>query len=291
MSCHRFVRHTIAAAVLALVGVACAPAPSATSTAVPVSTPTITAPTPASSPTPTRDPNAPPQRYTYRVVAVYPHDRAAFTQGLVYHAGELYESTGLYGQSSLRRVQLETGEVLQRHDLDTRYFAEGLALVEDRLIQLTWRERTGFVYDRNGFALLAEWSYPTEGWGLTYDGAHLIMSDGSATLRFLDPQTFTVQREVTVTDRGQPVRLLNELEYVNGEVWANVWQTDFVVRIDPQSGTVKGMIDFSGLLSPEDRALPVDVLNGIAYDAQGDRIFVTGKLWPKLFHVEIVAVE
>lgn len=198
----------------------------------------------------------------------------------------LYESTGLYGRSSLRRVALETGEVLQQRDLPAEYFGEGLALFDGRLIQLTWQNNTGFVYDAASFALQQTWTYPTEGWGLTHDGAHLIMSDGSATLRFLDPRTFQAQREVLVTDGGRPVGLLNELEYVNGEVFANVWQTDWIARIDPQTGRVLGWIDLSGLLAPEERQA-ADVLNGIAYDAQNGRLFVTGKLWPKLFEITL----
>ncbi|BCX05216.1 MAG: glutaminyl-peptide cyclotransferase [Candidatus Roseilinea sp.] len=224
--------------------------------------------------------------YTYTVVNAYPHDPGAFTQGLVYAGGVLYESTGLYGRSSLRRVALETGEVLQQRDLPAEYFGEGLALFDGQLIQLTWQNNTGFVYDAESFELQQTWAYPTEGWGLTHDGAHLIMSDGSATLRFLDPTTFKVQREVQVTDGGQLVVRLNELEYVNGEVFANIWQTDWVARIDPQTGRVLGWIDLSGLLTPEERQ-GVDVLNGIAYDAQNDRLFVTGKLWPKLFEITL----
>ncbi len=286
-----FSQLTAVAATLMLAA-ACTAAQSPAPAIAPLPTPTHTPhPTPTPQATSPHAPEAAPRRYTYRVVASYPHDRAAFTQGLVYHNGELYESTGLYGQSSLRRVKLETGEVVQRLNLDARYFAEGLALVGERLIQLTWRERTGFVYDRASFASLAEWSYPTEGWGLTYDGTHLVMSDGSAMLRFLDPHTFAVRREVTVTTYGRPVTMLNELEYINGEVWANVWQTDLVVRINPLSGAVTGVIDFSGLLSEEDRTEPVDVLNGIAYDADDDRLFVTGKLWPKLFQVVLIALD
>jgi glutamine cyclotransferase len=227
-------------------------------------------------------------QFGYEVIATHPHDREAFTQGLVFDDGVLYESTGLNGRSSLRKVNLQTGEVLQRRDIDPQYFAEGLTLFNDQFIQLTWQSNKGFVYDKATFAPLREWSYPTEGWGLTHDGKQLIMSDGSATLRFLNPETFAVEREVTVTEGGQPVVRLNELEYVNGEVFANVWQTDLIARIDPQTGRVNGWIDLSGLLSPADRAQPVDVLNGIAYDAAGDRLFITGKLWPKLFEIKLV---
>jgi glutamine cyclotransferase len=238
------------------------------------------------SPLPTPESSPAVVTYTYAVVNAYPHDPGAFTQGLVYADGVLYESTGLYGRSSLRRVALETGEVLQHHDLPAEYFGEGLTLFDGRLIQLTWQNHIGFVYDAASFALQQTWTYPTEGWGLTHDGAHLIMSDGSARLRFLDPTTFQVQREVLVTDGGRPVVWLNELEYVNGEVFANVWQTDRIARIDPKTGRVLGWIDLSGLLAPEERR-SADVLNGVAYDAQNGRLFVTGKLWPKLFEITL----
>ncbi|MCL6511898.1 MAG: glutaminyl-peptide cyclotransferase [Anaerolineae bacterium] len=276
---------------------ACSAAPTAPwPAATPASVPTATAaaglaPTgrPAILPTPTATLQPAPAAitYTYAVVNVYPHDPGAFTQGLVYADGVLYESTGLNGRSSLRRVALETGEVLQRRDLAPEYFGEGLALFNDRLIQLTWQNNIGFVYDANSFEPLQTWAYPTEGWGLTHDGTHLIMSDGSATLRFLDPYTFAVQREVMVTDGGRPVARLNELEYINGEVFANVWMTDWIARIDPHTGRVLGWVDLSGLLAPEERA-GTDVLNGIAYDPQGGRLFVTGKLWPKLFEITLV---
>lgn len=226
-------------------------------------------------------------QYGYEIIATYPHDRDAFTQGLVYDNGVLFESTGLNGRSSLRKVNLQTGEVLQRRDIDPLYFAEGLTLFNDQLIQLTWQSNKGFVYDKSTFAPLREWSYPTEGWGLTHDGEQLIMSDGTSTLRFLNPETLAVEREINVTDQGQPVVRLNELEYVNGEIFANVWQTDLIARVDPQTGRVNGWIDLSGLLSPAER-IGTDVLNGIAYDPAGDRLFVTGKLWPKLFEIKLV---
>ncbi|MCS7089091.1 MAG: glutaminyl-peptide cyclotransferase, partial [Thermoflexales bacterium] len=225
--------------------------------------------------------------YGYEVVAVYPHDPQAFTQGLVYAEGRLFESTGLWGRSSLREVQLESGVVLRQHNLAPEFFGEGLALVGDRLIQLTWQNGVGFVYDRDTFALLAEWRYSTEGWGLTFDGQHLIMSDGTPVLRFLDPQRFEVVRTVHVRDGDRAVERLNELEFIEGEVWANVWQTDWIARIDPRDGRVVGWVDLSGLLPEADRQQPVDVLNGIAYDAQNKRVFVTGKLWPKLFEIRL----
>lgn len=226
--------------------------------------------------------------YDYEVVAEYPHDPAAFTQGLVYEDGVLVEGTGLRGRSSLREVDLETGQVLQSIQLPEQYFGEGVAVLGDRIYQLTWQENTGFVYDRDTFELVGGFTYPMEGWGLTDDGKQLIMSDGTSTLYFLDPETLEIIGSVPVTDTGRPVIRLNELEYVEGEVFANVWQTDWIVRIDPQTGQVLGWIDLAGLLPAEDRQQPVDVLNGIAYDDQMDRLFVTGKWWPKLFQIELV---
>jgi glutamine cyclotransferase len=226
--------------------------------------------------------------YGYRIVNTYPHDARAYTQGLVFRDGVLYESTGLNGRSSLRKVKLETGEVLQERDVDAKYFAEGLTDWQNRLIQLTWRSNVGFVYDMATFAPLTTFSYTGEGWGLTNDGKRLIMSDGAAAgqLRFLDPSTLRETGRVTVRDAGAPIAYLNELEYMKGEVLANVYQTDRVCRIDPATGRVTGWIDLSGLLAPADRA-GTDVLNGIAYDARGDRLFVTGKLWPRLFEIKL----
>jgi glutaminyl-peptide cyclotransferase len=237
------------------------------------------------------DPEAETPVYGYRVIAEFPHDPDAFTQGLLYHDGFLYESTGVYGASSLRRVDLETGRVLQQVDLPADYFGEGLALWGERLIQLTWQENTGFLYDRETFQLLDQFSYPGEGWGLTHDGQRLIMSDGTAELRFWDPDTLEEIGRVTVRDHQGPVNMLNELEYVRGEVYANVWMSDRIARIDPASGRVIAWIDLAGLLSAADRQGRVDVLNGIAYDAAGDRLLVTGKWWPKLFHIELVPPE
>lgn len=231
------------------------------------------------------------QHMTYEVIRTYPHDPAAFTQGLLYHEGYLYESTGLYGQSSLRKVVLETGEVLQRVDLPPEFFAEGLALWEDRLIQLTWLEGTGFIYALEDFALFGQFTYPTEGWGLTHDGQRLIMSDGSHKLFFLDPGSMQITGFVEVTDQGQPVDRLNELEYIRGEVFANVWLTDEIVRVDPTSGQVLGRIDLSGILQEAQITQPVDVLNGIAYDPDRNRLFVTGKQWPLLFEIRLVPIE
>ena len=221
------------------------------------------------------------------VVARYPHDPNAFTQGLLFHDDSLYESTGSPDRivSSLRRVDIETGRVEQRHDIDSRYFAEGLALVGDRLFQLTWQQNVAFVYDLD-FRQIATHEYAGEGWGLTYDGELLIMSDGTSTLRFIDPADFSVRRTVTVTDEGLPRDRLNELEYIDGEVWANIWYADMVARIDPDDGRIVGWVDLSALY-PADRRDADAVVNGIAWDPESDRIFVTGKLWPAIFEIRI----
>jgi glutamine cyclotransferase len=247
-------------------------------------------PTPVeSAPASHAPPAAPAATYGYAVRGIYPHDRAAFTEGLAIDAGMLYEGTGLNGQSELRRVDLATGTVLQRCTLPATYFGEGITVAGDKIYQLTYITHTGFVYDKNSFALLQTFSYPTEGWGLTDDGQRLIMSDGTATLRFLDPDTLQQTGQIEVHDDNGPVEQLNELEFVRGEIYANVWQTERLVRIDPQTGQVRAWIDLSGLLAPADRDPPVDVLNGIAYDAERDRLFVTGKFWPKIFEIELVA--
>jgi glutamine cyclotransferase len=225
--------------------------------------------------------------YTYNIVNTYPHDRDAFTEGLVFEGGILYEGTGLNGQSSLRKVDLETGDVLQIRELSSEYFGEGITIYGDKLIQLTWQSHVGFVYDKDSFDLLQEFHYPTQGWGITYDGEHLIMSDGTSTLHFLDPQTFEEVDQIHVFEGNGAVDELNELEYVQGEIYANVWQTDRIARISPETGQVVGWIDLGGLLSAEDLSQTVDVLNGIAYDAASDRLFVTGKLWPKLFEIQL----
>ncbi len=223
--------------------------------------------------------------YTYTVVNQYPHDETAFTQGLVVADGVLYESTGLYGHSTLRRVELETGTILQQYTLPEQFFAEGLTLFDDQLIQLTWRSNRGFVYDPQSFEVLHEFTYPTEGWGITHDGSQLIMSDGTATLYFLDPATFETVGQVDVYDDG-PVTRLNELEYIHGEVYANIWQEDKIAIINPQTGHVTAWIDLTGLLDVENPD-PDNVLNGIAYDAHDDRLFVTGKRWAQLYEITL----
>jgi glutamine cyclotransferase len=225
---------------------------------------------------------------TYRVVNAYPHDPTAYTQGLIYRDGFFYESTGLRGQSSLRKVKPETGEIVQKRAVDQAHFAEGLADWKGQLVQLTWQSNVAFVYDLLSFAPRRTFSYTGEGWGLTHDQRRFILSDGSNQLRFLDPETFREIGRIAVTDRGTPVRDLNELEFVRGEVYANVWHTDRIARISPETGRVLGWIDLRGLLSPMYRLDAEAVLNGIAHDAGSNRLFVTGKLWPRLFEIQVV---
>jgi len=218
-------------------------------------------------------------------VRSYPHDSTAFTQGLLWHDGRLYESTGRYGQSSLRVVEVETGNVLQRTNLAPQYFAEGLASVGDSLYQLTYKEGVAFIWDPESLAQLGQLQYSGEGWGLSSDGRRLIVSDGSSYLTFVDPATFSVDTTLQVTDGGQPVAQLNELEWVRGEVWANVWHTNRIARIDPATGAVRGWLDLAALVPAVSD--PEGVLNGIAYDEQANRLLVTGKLWPRLFEIRI----
>lgn len=228
-----------------------------------------------------------PARYGFTVVNTYPHDPEAFTQGLFYRDGHLFESTGLNGRSSLRKVRLETGEVVQRRDVAREYFAEGLVDWGSRLIQLTWQSNVGFVYALDTFEPLRTFAYQGEGWGLTRDDRRLIMSDGSSILRFLDPETLAETGRLQVTERGFPVNNLNELEMIRGELFANIWQTDEVVVIAPDSGHVTARIDFSPLRARLDDTQPIDVFNGIAWDDTAGRLFVTGKLWPRLFEVRV----
>jgi glutaminyl-peptide cyclotransferase len=225
---------------------------------------------------------------SYRVVKAYPHDANAYTQGLIYRDGFLFESTGRNGQSTLRKVKLETGEVVQQYRVDQAYFAEGLTEWNGELVQLTWRSNIAFVYDFATFAPRRTLRYSGEGWGLTHDQQAFILSDGTEHLRFLDPDTFRETRRVVVRDGSVAVKELNELEYVRGQIYANVWHTDRVAKISPQSGQVAGWIDLRGLLSTVYTLDPEAVLNGIAYDAGKNRLFVTGKLWPKLFEIEVV---
>jgi glutamine cyclotransferase len=229
--------------------------------------------------------------YGYRVINRYPHDPYGFTQGLVFKDGFLFEGTGLRGRSSLRKVDLLTGRILQYRNLPAHFFGEGVTVYHDKLIQLTWRAHQGFVYDKDTFQLLGTFHYPTEGWGITHDGEHLIMSDGTSILYFLDPETYKEKRRIEVRDLGGPVSNLNELEFVQGLILANIWKTDMIAQISPDTGDIVGWIDLKGLLSPEDRVQPVDVLNGIAYDQKNDRLFVTGKLWPRLFEIKLILRE
>ncbi|MEO6277560.1 glutaminyl-peptide cyclotransferase [Roseateles sp.] len=223
----------------------------------------------------------------FKVVHSYPHDPDAFTQGLFFHDGFLFEGTGLRGRSSIRKVEIETGRVVQQVALPGEVFGEGITQWGDRIIGLTWQEQTAFVLDLKTFKLWRKFSYPGEGWGLTHNERELIMSDGTPELRFLDPLTFKELRRVRVTAGGQPVAELNELEWVEGQVFANIWQTDRIARIDPKTGHVLGWVDLTGLLPANQRTGSDDVLNGIAYDAAKKRLFVTGKLWPRLFEIQL----
>jgi glutaminyl-peptide cyclotransferase len=227
--------------------------------------------------------------YTYEVVHVYPHDPNAFTEGLFYLKGYLYESTGIERHSSLRKVRLETGEVVLSHDLPPKYFGEGITYWGNRLIGLTWKSHVGFIYNLHSFAVQGQFKYPGEGWALTRNDHEIIMSDGTPDLRVLDPKTLHEVRRIHVTARGRAVEQLNELEWVRGSLLANIWQTDRIARIDPETGHVVAWIDLTGLLPSRDQ-IPghTDVLNGIAYDSAKDRLFVTGKMWSKLFEIRIV---
>ena len=226
--------------------------------------------------------------YTYRVINTYPHDKEAFTEGLVFESGVLYEGTGLNGRSSLRKVELKTGKILQFYELPEQYFGEGITVYKDTIIQLTWKSNTGLVYNKNSFALLRQFSYVGEGWGITNDGNWLIMSNGSSILTFVDSETFAPISHIEVHDGDIHVDELNELEYVNGEIFANVWHTDKIAIIEPADGRVVGWVDLTGLLQTPPFSGRGDVLNGIAYDAQSDRLFVTGKFWPFLFEIKLV---
>ncbi|MSU50335.1 MAG: glutaminyl-peptide cyclotransferase [Opitutus sp.] len=227
-------------------------------------------------------------RYSCEVIAAWPHDRGAFTQGLVFRNGGFLESTGMHGQSNVRAVELKTGRILKQVSIAQEYFGEGLTVIGERAYQLTWQHGKGFVYDADTFRLEREFTYAGEGWGLATDGRSLILSDGTSRIRFLDPATFQVTRTIDVTMNGKPRNQLNELEWIRGEIFANVWQTDEIVRIDAITGQVRGVIDCAGLLTPQERSPGTDVLNGIAYDAATDRLFLTGKYWPNIFEVRLV---
>jgi glutamine cyclotransferase len=224
----------------------------------------------------------------YRVVNNYPHDPNAFTQGLIFEDGHLYESTGLYGHSSLREVELQTGRVIREYDLPSEYFGEGLTNWGSTLVQITWKSHTGFVYDRRTFRQIRSFHDAGEGWGLTQDGHNLILSDGTATLRFLDPENFQQVKSLIVTDHGKPVQKINELEYIHGEVYANIWFSNRIARISPATGRVLGWIDLSGVIPVVELRSDDCVLNGIAWDTKNARLFITGKLWPELFEIRVV---
>lgn len=239
------------------------------------------------TPGPIATTNDRPPVYGYEVVHTFPHDPNAFTQGLLFHDGNLLESTGEVGHSSLRRVELDSGKVLQRIEVPPPYFAEGITLLKGKIYQLTWQHQLGFVYDALTFEKAGQFSYTGEGWGLANDGQSLILSDGSNHIRFLDPDNFQVQRTIAVLDGDAPVREINELEYIKGEIYANIWHADRIARIDPQSGKVVGWIDLAGLLAPGEVQDEEAVLNGIALDEASGRLFVTGKLWPKIFEIRL----
>jgi glutaminyl-peptide cyclotransferase len=228
-----------------------------------------------------------PKKYGYKVIHTYPHNTDAFTQGLVYDKGVLFEGTGQESGSTLREVELETGKVIRQHNLDAVLFGEGIALYRDRIYQVTWENKVGFIYEKSTFKVINKIYYPTQGWGLTTIGDKILMSDGTNILYYYEPEMFTVVSKIEVYDNEKKIDSLNELEYINGEIWANIWMNDHIARIDPASGKVLGYIDLKGILPASDRNPETDVLNGIAYDPDGKRIFVTGKRWPKLFEIKI----
>jgi glutaminyl-peptide cyclotransferase len=258
-------RHLLVAAILA--AFSCSPAP--------VSAPSVASP-----------PAVP--VFGYEVVASYPHDPAAFTEGLQFVDGAIYESTGMEGTSWVRKVELATGAVQQQHDLDAKYFGEGMVVLDDKIVSLTWKDGKGFILDRATLAPKGEFTYPGEGWALTSDGSQIFMSDGTSQIRTLDPATLAETGRIDVKMNGRPVDQINELEFIKGEIWANIFQADRIVRIDPASGNVVGVVYLANLLKPEHKqGQSVDVLNGIAYDAALDRIFVTGKYWPRIYQIKL----
>lgn len=237
-------------------------------------------------------PALPPKQYTYEIINTYPHSTSSYTQGLVFDQGKMFEGGGLYEKSTLREVNLVTGESLKEYTLPRNVFGEGITVYKDKIIQISWKEQLAFVYNKSTFELISRINYPIkEGWGITFDGTYLIMSDGSSILYFLNPEDMTEHNRIEVCDENGPVIRLNELEYINGEIWANVYTTDTIVRINPKTGVVTGRVDMAGLLRPADKAPETDVLNGIAYDPKTDRIWVTGKFWPKLFQIAVVPKE
>jgi glutamine cyclotransferase len=232
-----------------------------------------------------------PLQYGYKIIQVFPHDPEAYTQGLVFEQGILYEGTGQYGKSSLRKTDIETGKLLNNKKLPPDLFGEGVCIFKEKIIQLTWKSRIGFVYNKSNFEFINRIKYQTQGWGITTDGKRLIMSDGSNIIYFLEPEYFSELSRIEVYDNNGPVNDLNELEFINGEIYANVYQTDKIVIIDMYTGKVLAWINLEGLISEEDYADDIDVLNGIAYDKEKNRLFVTGKMWPKLFEIELVLIK
>ncbi|MFH1505241.1 MAG: glutaminyl-peptide cyclotransferase [Candidatus Omnitrophota bacterium] len=223
---------------------------------------------------------------SYAIINTYPHNPSFFTQGLVFEDGFLYEGTGIRGKSALYKIELETGRILKTHKLTEEFFGEGITIYKDKIIQLTWQSNTGFVYDKNSFELLKKFNYPTQGWGITHDNEHLIMSDGSSALYFLCPETFKEVKQIKVYDDGGPITQLNELEYINGEIFANILGAERIARISPETGRIIGWLELKGL-KPQSSNKPVGVLNGIAYDKNSGRLFVTGKLWPQIFEITV----
>lgn len=229
-----------------------------------------------------------PKQYGYRIINTYPHDINAFTQGLIFHEGFLFEGTGKNGFSSISKINLEDNEVLMRKALNRRYFGEGIEVVDNKIYQLTWTSNMVFVWDKNNFEQIGTHYNASQGWGLAYDGEYLILSDGTNTLQFMDTENFVTQKRVMVTFGGNPLSNINELEYINGEIWANVWQTDVIVRINPDSGVTTSFIDLTGLSNQTQLGSNEAVLNGIAWDSENNRLFVTGKHWANLFEIELV---
>jgi len=244
-------------------------------------------PTGSNSKTTAAPANGPAPKYSYQIVNMWPHDSNAFTQGLILMDGKLLESTGQEGFSSLRRVELESGKVLQKVDVPEPYFAEGMTQLNGKVYQLTWQHKLGFIYDAQTFNRLGQFNYQGEGWGLTTDGQSLILSDGTPNIRFIDPANFQVTKTINVTDQNRPIRELNELEYVKGEIYANVWHDNRIATIDPQSGRVNSWIDLTGLMPEGELLDPEAVLNGIAYDQASDKLIVTGKLWPRVYEIKV----
>ncbi len=229
--------------------------------------------------------------FTYKIVKTYPHNVTSYTEGLLMHDGYLFEGTGLYGQSKLLKMDLKTGKVMQQHELDPRYFGEGITILQDHIFQLTYKSNVGFIYDKDSFNLKKTFHYPTQGWGMTTNGDELIMSDGSATLIFLDPKTLQKKRYITVSDDKSEVGFLNELEYVNGEIFANVWKKNLIARISPKTGKVTGWIDLTGINPDPEKLKYPYALNGIAYDKKSGRLLITGKCWPELYEILLVPTK